>query len=105
MPNERAQLDAIEREDLMTMASIASKDEIDRLRAAEELFEKHYQRKRRSSRIAVASQALVGYVALAGFFANAYQNWNNKKQQQDQATTDNLRWEREFKRAQDADKY
>jgi hypothetical protein len=96
---------ALESEDLLKVAQVASSDELKRLVDAEQLFEKLYQRKRRSSRIAVASQALVGYVALAGFFANAYQNWTNKKQQEEQSKLDNLRWEREFKRAQDADKY
>jgi hypothetical protein len=104
--NDKGALEAaIEREDLMTVAALATNEEIDRLKTAEDLFDKHHQRKKRSSTIAVASQALVGYVALAGFFANAYQNWNNKKQQQEQALLDNQRWEREFKRAQDADKY
>jgi hypothetical protein len=96
---------ALDREDLLSVVQIADGEQIKRLVSAEELFEKRYQRRKRSSTIAAASQAVVGYVALAGFFANAYQNWNNKKQQEEQAKLDNARWEREFKRAQDADKY
>jgi hypothetical protein len=96
---------ALDREDLLRVATIASNDEIKRLVDAENLFEKRHQRKRRSSRISAASQALVGYVALAGFFANAYQSYVNKKNQDEQAKFDNAKWEREFKRAQDADKY
>jgi hypothetical protein len=97
--------EALAREDLMALASIASAEELQRLKAAEELIEKRYVRKTRGSRIGTASAALVGYVALAGFFANAYQNWSNKTQQTEQARLDNARWEKEFKRAQDADKY
>ncbi len=92
-------------EDPLAIARTADKSEIERLIAAEDLLEKRYHRKRRTQRWAVFAQALVGYVALAGFFANAYQNWNNKRQAEDRARADEERWAKEFKRAQDADKY
>jgi hypothetical protein len=92
-------------EDPIAVAKAASAEDLARLIAAEELLEKRHARKRRSARVFLLAQALVGYVALAGFFANAYQNWNNKKQAEDRARTDEERWEKEFKRAQDADKY
>jgi len=92
-------------EDPMAVARAASKDEIERLIAAEDLLEKRHARKRRSARVFLLAQALVGYVALAGFFANAYQNWNNKKQAEERSRADEERWAKEFKRAQDADKY
>lgn len=97
--------EALAREDLLALSRLATTDEIQRLKAAEELFEKRRLRKSRISRLGTASAALVGYVALAGFFANAYQNFTNKRQQEEQARADNERWEKEFKRAQDADKY
>lgn len=97
--------DHIKREDPMAIAGAASKEEIDRLIAAEELLEKRYMRKRRTARWATIAQQLVGWVALAGFFANAYQNWNNKKQAEERARQDEERWGKEFKRAQDSDKY
>lgn len=97
--------DAITSEDALRLAKIANTEELQRLKAAEELLEKRYQRKSRASKFGTTSAALVGYVALAGFFANAYQNYANKKQQEEQARQDNSRWEKEFKRAQDADKY
>jgi hypothetical protein len=92
-------------EDPMLLARAATTEELQRLIAAEDLLDKRHQRKKRSARWATVAQALVGYVALAGFFANAYQNWNNKKQAEDRARSDEERWAKEFKRAQDADKY
>ncbi len=97
--------DTVAREDAHGLARAASLEEIQRLKAAEELFELRYNRKRRSSRISIASQVLVGYVALAGFFVNAYQSYANKQQQQRQQLVDQERWGREFARAQQADKY
>lgn len=96
---------AMKAEDPFAVAQVATPEQMARLRDAEELIEKGYQRRRRSSRLAMTSQALVGYVALAGFFANAYQNWNNKKQAEARAVQDTERWAMEFKRAQDSDKY
>jgi hypothetical protein len=95
----------LDNEDPMAVARTASKDEIDRLIAAEELLEKRHSRKRRNARALLFAQAMVGYVALAGFFANAYQNYNNKRQAEETARRDQERWSKEFKRAQDADKY
>jgi hypothetical protein len=95
----------LEREDPLVVARSATAEELERLRLAEELLEKRHARKKRTGRMALVAQALVGYVALAGFFANAYQNWNNKKQAEERARADEERWAKEFKRAQDADKY
>ncbi len=105
MSDDRALHAALEKEDPLAVASVATVEELERLRAAEELFEKRYARRRRTSRFFSFAQALVGWVALAGFFANAYQNWNNKKQAEERARADEERWAKEFKRAQDADKY
>ena len=96
---------ALRREDAGALASAATLDDLQRMKAAEELFELRYQRKRRSSRINIASQALVGYVAIAGFFVNAFQSYVNKQQQQQQRAIDQERWNKEFARASQADKY
>jgi hypothetical protein len=96
---------ALDDEDPIALAKSASVEELARLIAAEDLLEKRHVRKRRSMRIFLIAQALVGYVALAGFFANAYQNWINKKQAEERSRSDEERWGKEFKRAQDADKY
>jgi hypothetical protein len=96
---------AVAKEDTHVLARSATLEEIQRLKAAEELFELRYNRRKRSSRISIASQVLVGYVALAGFFVNAFQSYVNKQQQQHQQQIDQERWTREFARAQQADKY
>jgi hypothetical protein len=92
-------------EDPHELAALSTLDELQRLNAAEDLLEKRWQRRRRTARIFSVSQAMVGYVALLGFFANAYQNYNSKKQAEARAELDEARWAKEFKRAQDADKY
>lgn len=96
---------ALDREDPIAIARIASDQELSRLKDAEDLIERRYHRMRRTTKLAIASQTLVGYVALAGFFANAYQNWTSKRQAEARAKQDEERWSKEFKRAQDADKY
>jgi hypothetical protein len=97
--------DALDQEDPARVAAAADEAELKKLIMAEELFDKRHSRKKRSTRVAIASQALVGYVALAGFFANAYQNYNNKLETERRAVQEEERWKNEFKRAQDADHY
>jgi hypothetical protein len=104
-PEEPNLQTAIRADDTFGVARAADKDTLDRLITAESLLEKLHARRKRLSRFASMSQAMVGYVALAGFFANAYQNWTNKEQAQRQSATEQERWNKEFKRAQDADKY
>jgi hypothetical protein len=96
---------ALAREDARALAESATLEELQRMKASEELFELRYQRKKRSSRLAVATQSLVGFVAIAGFFVNAYQSYLNKQQQQQQRAVDQERWSKEFARASQADKY
>src|SRR6266567_2339548 len=96
---------ALEREDASALARGSSLDDLQRMKAAEEVIELRHNRKKRSSRVTIASQVLVGYVALAGFFVNAFQSYNNKLQQQHQATIDQEKWNKEFERASQADKY
>ena len=88
-PNLRT---AVDQEDPFAVAEAADLDKLERLKVAEDVFERRYSRKRRSSRIAIASQALVGYVALGGFFANAYQNYNNKIEAQRRGDIETERW-------------
>jgi hypothetical protein len=98
-------LQAIQAEDPLALARRASEDQLRHLKSAEELLSHVHERKRRHSRAAGIAQMLVGYVALAGFFANAFQNWANQKQAEERAKTESERWTKEFKRAQDADRY
>jgi hypothetical protein len=60
---------------------------------------------RSGSRWQIASQVLVGYVALLGLGVNAFQSWSNKRQQEQQQQADQERWSKEFERAQQSDKY
>lgn len=82
-----------------------SLDELARLKAAEEVIELRSRRRSRFSRFTTVGQALVAYIALAGFFANAYQSCINKRQQDEAAAREQARWAMEFKRAQEADKH
>jgi hypothetical protein len=79
--------------------------ELEKLKLAEEILEARFHAQKRASKIAVVSSALVGYVALAGFFANAYQNYLNKVHLQQQQEQQDLKWKQEFDRGQRADKY
>lgn len=97
--------EALDRHDAIALSQVASEDELRSLKRAEEVLEKKYDREQRTRRTARIASAMVGYVALAGFFANAYQNYNNKKESEKRGEQETARWEREFKRAQDSDKY
>lgn len=97
--------DALEKEDALALSRLISDEELKRLKRAEEVLELVHDRKKRTKRTAQVAQAMVGYVALAGFFANAYQNYNSKKDSEARAVQETARWEKEFKRAQEADKY
>jgi hypothetical protein len=96
---------AADREDPYALAQAASEADLEKLHLAEEFFEKRHHRKKRSTRFAIASQALVGYVAFAGLGVNAYQSYSNYQKQLRQQDTDNERWNKEFERAKEADKY
>jgi len=96
---------AVEREDPFALAKTASQDELEKLKLAEDVFELRYRRRKRSTKLAVASQALVGYVAFAGLLVNAYQSYANSQKQIRQQQLDAERWAKEFERAKAADKY
>jgi hypothetical protein len=91
---EEAVDSALEREDAPDLAKAGTREELDRLNLAEDILQKRHGRRQRRSKFIVASQTMVGYVALAGFFANAYQNYSSEQ-----------RWRKEFERTQRTDKY
>ncbi len=105
MTDEKSSEAAILKEDTFGTARNTALDELQRLKAAEELFQLRRQRTKRSSKFLTFSQVMVGYIALAGFFANAYQNCVNERRQTTQAERDQDRWRQEFRRAQEADKH
>ena len=82
-----------------------SAEELSRLKSALDLIEADQKRKQTRNRFTVASQVLVGWVAIAGFGVNAYQSFANKQNQERQAKVDQDRWDKEFQRARESDKY
>lgn len=87
------------------LARTSTLDELQRMKAAEELHDLRSRRTARRSRLAIAGPVLVGYVALAGLVVNAYQSWSNKQQQEHRDRTEQEKWNKEFARASQADKY
>jgi hypothetical protein len=96
---------ALAAKDPYALAAAADKEQMDRLRSAEELIEADRRRMQSTNRFAVAAQVLVGWVAILGFLVNAYQSYTNKQQAERQAQVDQDRWSKEFQRAREADKY
>jgi hypothetical protein len=96
---------ALESQDPFALASSASQEELSRLKSALDLIDSDQKRKQTHNRFTVASQVLVGWVAIAGFGVNAYQSFANKQNQERQAKVDQDRWDKEFQRAREADKY
>jgi hypothetical protein len=96
---------AVKANDPYALAASASKEELDRLRSAEDLIEADRKRLQARSTFSVAAQVLVGWVAIAGFLVNAYQSFTNKQQAERQSQVDQDRWSKEFERAREADKY
>jgi hypothetical protein len=96
---------AADAEDAFGLAKAATAEDLQKLKLAEELFHLRHERKKRHSKQQMATQTILALVAVGGFFANAYQSYANKQQQERQAKTDQDRWSREFDRAKRADKY
>jgi hypothetical protein len=96
---------ALESQDPFVLAAAASKEQLDKLKSSLDLIESDQKRKQTHNRFSVASQVLVGWVAIAGFGVNAYQSFANKQNQERQAKVDQDRWDKEFQRAREADKY
>jgi hypothetical protein len=96
---------ALHGKDPYALAAAASKEELDRLKSAEELIEADAKRLQSRNRFVIAAQILVGWVAILGFLVNAYQSWSNKQQAEKQSQVDQDRWSKEFLRAREADKY
>jgi hypothetical protein len=96
---------ALDSQDPFALATAGSSEELDKLKSALALIEANQKRKQTVNRFSVASQVLVGWVAIAGFGVNAYQSFANKQNQERQAKVDQDRWDKEFQRAREADKY
>src|SRR5512137_1111346 len=87
------------------LAKNSTLDELQRMKAAEELHRLRSERLTRRSRFLVAGQVLVAWVAFAGLVVNGYQSWTSKQQQEHRDRTELEKWNKEFARASQADKY
>jgi hypothetical protein len=96
---------ALHSQDPFALAAAGSTEELSKLKSSLDLIEADQKRKQTHNRFTVASQVLVGWVAIAGFGVNAYQSFANKQNQERQAKVDQDRWDKEFQRAREADKY
>lgn len=96
---------AIADADAMALLKNASPEDLERLKAVEQVLQLARERKRNTSRWTLVSSSLVGVVAVAGMLVNAFQSYVNRQQQQLQSKADQERWNKEFVRAQRSDKY
>ena len=102
--NEQEIRDALASRDPVKLARAAG-SEIGALKAAEDVIEAREKAETRPSRIMMASQALVGWLALIGVALNVVQMYANHKQYEESRAADQQRWQMEFQRSQEADKH
>ncbi len=87
------------------LARISTVDELTRMKLAEEVTKLRAERSSLRMKAGAITQALVGFVALAGLCVNAYQSHASKAQQEHRDRTEQEKWNKEFARASQADKY
>lgn len=104
MSNEQIEK-AIAANDSIALIKAASAEELASLKTAEELLSLVRERTRSPARWMLLSSTLVGIVAVIGMLVNSYQSYTSRQTQQQQAQIDQERWNKEFLRAQRADKY
>lgn len=106
MATDRSTIEkAINTHDALTLEGAATVEQLTHLKVAEEVLALARERKKNTGAWAALSQALVGIVAAVGMLVNGYQSYTAKVQQQQQRQVDQERWNKEFDRAQRADKY
>jgi hypothetical protein len=96
---------AIANNDSVALLKAATPEELARLKAAEEVLQLYRERTRSTTRWTLVSSTLVGIVAVVGMLVNSYQSFTSRQMAADQAKIDQDRWNKEFVRAQRADKY
>ena len=104
MPNDNIEK-AIQANDTVALIHAATAEELAKLKAAEEVMHLVRERTRSTTRWTLVSSTLVGIVAVVGMLVNSYQSFTSRQAQQQQAQIDQDRWNKEFFRAQRADKY
>ncbi len=106
MPDESAELEsALAKEDPVALSKLGDANVLKRLKVSEEIMGLQHERKKRTSRFALATEVVISLVAIGGFLTNMVQSYMNKLKSDEQATIDRDRWQREFDRAARADKY
>lgn len=83
----------------------AAGGEIGALKAAEDVIAARAKAEERPNKWAIASQSLVGWLALIGVAMNVVQMYSNKRQFEQQRQAEADRWRQEFARAREADKH
>jgi hypothetical protein len=105
-PNDSSELEsALEKEDPVALSKLADPEALKRLKVSEQIMGLQHERKKRTSRFALATEVVISMVAIGGFLTNMVQSYLNKLRQDEQATLDSNRWQKEFDRAARADKY
>ena len=102
--DEKAIRDALAARDPVKLAQAAGAG-IGALKAAEDVIEAREKAEDKPSKLAIASQALVGWLALIGVALNVFQMYANHKQYQESRAADQERWQLEFQRSQESDKH
>jgi hypothetical protein len=92
---------AIEAEDPVALAHSTTADEIRRLELAEKVLELKYNRRKRTSKLT----NVMSILAFSGLAVNAFQSYTSGQTQERQRERDDQRWQLEFARAKQADKY
>jgi hypothetical protein len=106
MANEHSAIEkAIAENDALALLKAAGPEELERIKTAESVLALTLERKKNTAGWTLVSSTLVGIVAVVGMLVNSYQSYTSRQAQQQQAQIDQDRWNKEFVRAQRADKY
>jgi hypothetical protein len=104
MADEAKIREALASRDAVKLALAAGAD-IGAIQAAEEVIAARVKAEQRPHFLTMASQALVGWLALIGVALNAVQMYSNRRQFELQRSTEEIRWQQEFQRSRAADKH
>lgn len=97
--------EAMSKRDPVALLEAAGSD-IGALKAAEDVIAARAKAEDKGpGKFVLASQGLVGWLALIGVALNVFQMYSNRKQFEQQRTSEEARWRSEFDRAQAADKH
>ena len=102
--DEKLIREAIAAKDPVRLALAAGTD-LAALKAAEDVIAARARAEERPNKFAIASQALVGWLALIGVALNVFQMYSNRKQFEQQRASEEVRWKQEFDRTRASDKH